>query len=58
MDYETFRFEVDEVRRREHILLARPGNRPDAAGGVESFRGQRDPEWSMKPSEDTPEWSA
>lgn len=50
--------EVDEIRRREHILLARLGNRPDAAEGVESFLEERDPEWSMKPSEDMPEWPA
>lgn len=48
--------ELDEIRRREHILLSRLGDQPDSAEGVESFLEERDPEWSMDPSEDMPEW--
>ncbi len=50
--------DVAATLRVEHPVFAWFGRQPDAREGVASFLEKRDPQWTMSPVADFPEWPA
>lgn len=46
--------EIDEFERLGHLHLM---DGPDAQEGVRAFMDERDPEWTMSPTDDWPDWA-
>jgi enoyl-CoA hydratase/carnithine racemase len=53
--WEDARSEAIAMFDRETSLLPWLGGQPDAAEGVMAFLEKRQPEWSMRPSQDMPD---